>query len=305
MAWYPADFVVTWNADSSITVRDSTHHVTLAHGPNGGSGWGFINLRAEIAAGITGSTNPPTDVGGDGGGTPSMAALAYQHVYGTPPTCFPDWWAIPCAVLESKAQYQPLDFNSNGVGDANGIALMINGEAFYMEMSAIPAAGTKWRLRAVSGDMTATCSAGFGTTTDCSAYTFAAPPTRPTRATGLQYVVAVTQQYSVDSTHTGSLANVHTVPDPYYVTNSLEQSSNSKKLRFVNLPSRAIVRIYSLSGVLVNVLTLNDQTGGGELEWNLRNRNNQFVASGVYFYHVEGPDGKSKVGRFTVVNFAQ
>jgi hypothetical protein len=29
------------------------------------------------------------------------------------------------------------------------------------------------------------------------------------------------------------------------------------------------------------------------------------VASGVYFYHVETPDGKSKVGRFTVVNFAQ
>jgi hypothetical protein len=29
------------------------------------------------------------------------------------------------------------------------------------------------------------------------------------------------------------------------------------------------------------------------------------VASGVYFYHVEGPDGQTKVGRFTVVNFAQ
>jgi hypothetical protein len=286
----------------SITVRDSTHHVTLAHGPNGGSGWGFINLRALIAAGVTGSTNPPTDVGGDGGGTPSMAALAYQHVYGTPPTCFPDWWAIPCAVLESKAQYQPLDFNSDGVGDANGIALLVNGEAFYMEMSAIPLAGTKWRLRAVSGDMTATCSAGFGATTDCSAYTFAAP-TRPTRATG-PVLVACPAVHGGQHAY-GSLANVHTVPDPYYVTNSLEQSSNSKKLRFVNLPSRAIVRIYSLSGVLVNVLTLNDQTGGGELEWNLRNRNNQFVASGVYFYHVEAADGRTKVGRFTVVNYAQ
>jgi hypothetical protein len=153
--------------------------------------------------------------------------------------------------------------------------------------------------------MSATCPPAFGASTDCSGYTFAAPPVRPTRATGLSYVVAVTQQYSVDSTKSVSLANVHTVPDPYYVTNSLEQSPNAKKLRFVNLPNRAIVRIYSLSGVLVNVLTLNDQTGGGELEWNLRNRNEQFVASGVYFYHVEGPDGKTKVGRFTVVNFAQ
>jgi hypothetical protein len=106
-------------------------------------------------------------------------------------------------------------------------------------------------------------------------------------------------------TSAGQLANVHTVPDPYYVTNALEQSPNSKKLRFVNMPSQAIVRIYTVSGILVQVLTLNDVTGGGEVEWNLRNRNNQFVASGVYFYQVETPDGKTKTGRFTVVNFAQ
>ncbi|MGH7522173.1 MAG: hypothetical protein ACREMI_12940 [Gemmatimonadales bacterium] len=303
-AWYPADFLVTWNADSSLTVRDSTHRLTLAFAPNGGAGWGFVNLRSLIAAGVTGSTNPATDVA-DGTGSPSMAAIAYQHVYGTQPTCFPDWWVIPCALLERTAQYQALDFNSDGAGDANGIALMINGEFFMMEMVAIPAAGTSWRFRAVTGDMEATCTPAFGTATDCSDYEFTPAPVRPSRATGLSYKATVVQQYAVDSTRTGDLANVHTVPDPYYVTNSLEQSPNSKKLRFVNLPSRAIVRIYSLSGVLVQILTLNDQTGGGELEWNLRNRNNQFVASGVYFYHVEGPDGKSKVGRFTVVNFAQ
>jgi hypothetical protein len=75
-------------------------------------------------------------------------------------------------------------------------------------------------------------------------------------------------------------------------------------LNFVNLPARAIIRIYSVSGVLVQVLTQDDATGGGQLTWNLRNRNNQFVASGVYFYHVESPDGQKKIGRFTVVNFA-
>ena len=58
-------------------------------------------------------------------------------------------------------------------------------------------------------------------------------------------------------------------------------------------------------GVLVNIVTHNDPTGGGEASWNLRNRNNQFVASGVYFYHVETPDGREKIGRFTVVNYAQ
>jgi hypothetical protein len=100
------------------------------------------------------------------------------------------------------------------------------------------------------------------------------------------------------------LSKVHTVPDPYYVTNALEISPNTKVLKFVHLPARCIIRIYSTSAILVQTLTHNDQTGGAEETWNLRNRNNQFVASGVYFFHVEAADGKTKVGRFTVVNFA-
>ena len=43
---------------------------------------------------------------------------------------------------------------------------------------------------------------------------------------------------------------------------------------------------------------------GSQFDWDLRNRNNQVVASGVYFYHVEAGDAR-RVGRFTVVNFAQ
>jgi hypothetical protein len=298
--WYPADFYVTWNADSSITVRDSTNRLTLRQAPNGGAGWGFVNARAFTAAGLTAA-----DLA-DGTGTPNIGVVGYHHIYGTAPTCYPDWWVIPCITLEAKAQYQPLDFNWNGVSDGNGVVLYVNNEIFFFKMAAIPAAGTQWHLKAVSGAMTATCTPGLGPVmTDCSSYTFTGPTFRPTRAPGLTYQVTVTQQFAVDSTSSADLANVHTVPDPYYVTNALEITPSTKVLNFVNLPSRAIVRIYSVSGVLVQVLTHNDQTGGGNLTWNLRNRNNQFVASGVYFYHVEGPDGKSKVGRFTVVNFAQ
>ena len=65
-----------------------------------------------------------------------------------------------------------------------------------------------------------------------------------------------------------------------------------------------IVRVYSSSGVLVSLLEHNSTTFGGSLDWNVRNRNNQVVASGVYFYHIEAGDAR-RVGRFTVVNFAQ
>jgi hypothetical protein len=122
---------------------------------------------------------------------------------------------------------------------------------------------------------------------------------------GLQYVLTVQQQFAVNPTDSVDLDRVHTVPDPYYVTNAMEITTNRKVLKWVNLPAQAIIRVYSLSGVLVNVVTHNDPAGGGEAVWDLRNRNNQFVASGVYFYHIETPNGQTKVGRFTVVNFAQ
>jgi hypothetical protein len=158
----------------------------------------------------------------------------------------------------------------------------------------LPAAGTVWNVRFYSGAITGSVGS----------YAFT-PATRPAAVPGLRIQAKFTGT-TVDPSKTtaASLINVHTVPDPYYVTNALEATANTKLLKFVNLPAQAIIRIYSLSGILVQVLTHNDASGGGEATWNLRNRNNQFVASGVYFYHVETPDNKTKVGRFTVVNFA-
>jgi len=300
-AWYPGDFLVTWNADSSITVFDSTNHVPVGLAANGGPGFGFVNIRAFTAAAIASA-----DID-DGTGTSDVNILGYHHAFGLRSTC-DQYWGIGCAQLEAKAQVEPVDFNSDGVADGQGIGLVINGEYFMMQLSGgnlpSPLAGTKWHLRAVTGTMTATCTPAVqAVMTDCSAYTFSGGP-QPSLAPGLTYKITVSQKYAVNTAAGGDLSRVHTVPDPYYVTNALEATANTKVLKFVNLPSRAIVRIYSVSGVLVQVLTHNDQTGGGELTWNLRNRNNQFVASGVYFYHVETADGKSKVGRFTVVNFA-
>ncbi len=300
-AWYPADFVVTWNGDSSVTVRDSTHRLMLRYAPHGGTGWGFVNARAFTAAGLNADSGVTNTIF-DGTGTPNIGVVGYHHLYGVPPTCYPDWWAIPCITLERTAQYQPLDFNWNGAPDGSGIALVINGEAFLMKMPGIPAANTRWHLKAVTGAITATCTPGRGPVmTDCTGYTFTAPLVRPSYAPGLRYAVTVQRAYTVDSTVSGSLARVHTVPDPLYVASGYELSPDTAALKFVNLPSRAIIRIYSVSGILVAAVIHNDPSGGGEETWNLRSRTGRRVASGVYFYHVEGPDGHTKVGRFTVI----
>jgi hypothetical protein len=56
--------------------------------------------------------------------------------------------------------------------------------------------------------------------------------------------------------------------------------------------------------VLVDMIEHDSDQFGGSATWNVRNRNNQVVASGVYFYHVESSDAR-RVGRMTIVRFAQ
>jgi hypothetical protein len=298
VAWYPADFVVTWNADSSVTVRDSTHRTTLPWGPNGGTGYGFVNVRAYLTAGLSGA-----DLG-DTTGTPAVGAVGYHHLYALKPLCGPEWKNITCVALERTAQYEPLDFDHDGTADASGIAIVINGEAFLMEMSQVPAAGTKWHLRAVAGTFTATCTPALAVVmSDCSAYTFTGPGYRPAYAPGVTYKITVQRAYTVDTLRGGDLSRVHTVPDPYYVADALETGPTDKVLRFVNVPSRAIIRVYSASGVLVRALAYDDPSGGGEVTWDLRSRTGRFVASGVYFYHIETADHRRKIGRFTIVTY--
>jgi hypothetical protein len=157
-----------------------------------------------------------------------------------------------------------------------------------------------WTLRSYSGRVRAsTGSEGVNP----SGYTFA-PATRPSIIPGLQIQFNVATATSVAAVTNSDLDRVHTVPDPYYVTNEFEASTDNKILKFVNLPNQAIIRIYTSSGVLVRILEHNSTELGGAATWDLRNRNNQVVASGVYFYHIESGDAR-RVGRFTIVNFAQ
>jgi len=110
----------------------------------------------------------------------------------------------------------------------------------------------------------------------------------------------------------------------------LDLSTNNRRIDFVNLPDKCTIRIYTLSGNLVNVLNhigasrqgwgnftnwdrINAQTGepavytgydnhSGTEPWNLRNRFGQTVASGLYFFHVTDQRGETHTGKFYIVN---
>jgi hypothetical protein len=290
-----ADFQVYWGANGAIdSVIDVTHRVPVPFSTKVRASWGILNDSSFV------STTAASTADGNNG------LLTWSDFACVDPI---PTYANRCggaaqtpAVLMNHARLSPVAFTSSTYAGTsgltttgNGFILYLNGHFFLMQMAALPAAGTVWNARFYAGNIAGAVGS----------YSFE-DAIRPPAVPGLRARISYTgSTFDPTVTSASQLARVHTVPDPYYVTNSLEITSTSKVLRFVNLPSQAIIRIYSTSGVLVAIVTHNDPTGGGDATWNLRNRNNQFVASGVYFYHVETPDGKEKVGRFTVVNFAQ
>lgn len=111
----------------------------------------------------------------------------------------------------------------------------------------------------------------------------------------------ITPQHVVPRSEAGVDRPIHTVPDPYLGGSAYDLSPRYRQIMFVNLPSRATVRIYSLGGHLIRQLEHNDASGGGRLAWDLRDGTNYHVSSGVYFFHVVTPDGAESVGKFTIV----
>src|SRR5690606_15563323 len=127
---------------------------------------------------------------------------------------------------------------------------------------------------------------------------------RPFTAIGASVKFAYDLTNELVASTAESMERIHTVPDPYYVTSAFEATTSVKMIKFVNLPASSKIRIYTTSGVLVRVLEHETGSFSGELNWDVRNRNNQFVASGVYFYHVTAANGETHVGRMTIINYA-
>lgn len=302
-----ADFAVYWGAGGTVdSVFDLTHKVTVPFQADIGPSWGILN-----ASGFAGTNEALTPDQANSvltwadylcvaPGPAYMAGVSTLTCGGaaqTPAVLSPTAELSPIAPRSSAGSAAGVQALAASVTSTTGFMFYLNGHFFVMSMSAVPAAGTVWNARFFSGNITGPAvNAEYGFI----------GATRPPAVPGLRVVVEYTgSRLDYSATQDSSLERIHTVPDPYYVTNNMELSTNRKILKFVNLPAQAIIRIYSLSGVLVDIVEHLDPTGGGEATWDLRNRNNQFVASGVYFYHVETPDGKQRIGRFTVVNFAQ
>ena len=120
-------------------------------------------------------------------------------------------------------------------------------------------------------------------------------------------------------------SNVYVVPNPYIGGSSFDgrrenddKGDKSKRIWFVNLPQRANVKIFNLSGDLIDqfrhegayeedIITVSKAgslgiTAESIHAWDLLSENNQIIAPGVYLFSVKNlKTGDVNVGKFVLI----
>jgi hypothetical protein len=98
-----------------------------------------------------------------------------------------------------------------------------------------------------------------------------------------------------------TLEQVYIAPNPFIVKSGYTSAGDvDSQLRFYNLPKICTIRIYSFSGQLIQ--TIEHDVNNIQHPYVQITRNNQLIASGVYFYSVDTPEGSRCHGKFVIIN---
>ncbi|MCI0513393.1 hypothetical protein L0128_09295 [candidate division KSB1 bacterium] len=117
-----------------------------------------------------------------------------------------------------------------------------------------------------------------------------------------------------------SMQKITVIPNPYLVTNVMEpaignwQRNQPRRLMFVNLPAQCTIKIFTIAGLLVNEIEVNNATAhrqsawdtnseaNGTAFWDLRSKEGLEVSAGYYIYHVQArATGDEKVGKLAII----
>ena len=115
-----------------------------------------------------------------------------------------------------------------------------------------------------------------------------------------------------DSLDEISLANemddIKVVPNPYVMTNMMEEAVSNpflnqrRKLMFTHIPAECTIHIFTVSGILVDKLEVDNEPENGIVHWDILTREGLEIAAGMYLYHIESNvTGDSKMGKFAVI----
>jgi len=113
---------------------------------------------------------------------------------------------------------------------------------------------------------------------------------------------------------------IRVVPNPYVATDKYEtnvsnwQLSQRRRLMFTHVPAQCTIKIFTVSGVLVDVIEVNNSTAArsrdwdlnsdanGTAFWDLKTKEGLDVAAGYYIYHIKSHlTGKEVMGKFAII----
>ncbi len=80
------------------------------------------------------------------------------------------------------------------------------------------------------------------------------------------------------------IKDINIVPNPYYGYSSYETNQIDNRVKVTNLPEKATISIYTVSGTLVKTIKKDDDLAS--IDWDLKNDYGIPVASGLYVFHV-------------------
>ena len=86
---------------------------------------------------------------------------------------------------------------------------------------------------------------------------------------------------------------INAVPNPYYGNSSYETNQLDNRVKITNLPQRATISIFSVSGALVRIIKKDDSVTS--VDWDLKNDYGIPIASGLYIIHVNAPGIGEKI----------
>jgi hypothetical protein len=104
------------------------------------------------------------------------------------------------------------------------------------------------------------------------------------------------------------LDKIKVVPNPYIVTNMMEPSvrniylNQRRRIMFTHVPAQCNIKIFTISGYLVDEIEVTNEPHEGIVHWDLLTREGLELAPGVYVYFLKSHNtGKEKIGKFAII----
>lgn len=105
-----------------------------------------------------------------------------------------------------------------------------------------------------------------------------------------------------------TMKEIKVVPNPYVSTNSMEpavantQLNQRRRLMFTHIPARCMIKIFTVSGQLVDEIDVQNSADNGIVHWDLLTKEGLEVAAGMYIYYIKSQvTGDEKFGKFAII----